>query len=234
MPETALVAGVGPTLGETLVREFAARGATVGALARSTDRLTALADEVDDDPESEGSVEPLPADLTDGDAVEGAVEDLRAAAGPVDLFVYNAYFTGTHPGGLAETDPETVAADLDVNVVGLARALSAVRSDLETTTGTAIVTGSPYAHRATGEAVVWETTEPAVRGFTHSVAADLAPEAHVAYAVLDGGIGAVDRDDERAIDATAVAETYWAVATQDRSAWTREIDLRPAAETPRY
>lgn len=234
MPETALVAGVGPLLGETLVREFAARGATVGALARSTDRLTALAEDVDDDLETDGTVEPLPADLTDGEDVAAAVDDLNAAAGQVDLLVYNAYFTGTHPGGLAETDPETVAADLDVNVVGLARALSAVRSDLEATAGTAIVTGSPYAHRATGEAVAWETTEPAVRGLTHSVAADLAPDVHVAYAVLDGGIGAVDSDDRDAIDARAVAETYWTVATQDQSAWTRELDLRPAAETPRY
>lgn len=234
MPDTALVAGVGPTLGETLVRTFAARGATVGALARSADRLDDLAAEVADDPDVTGTVVPLPADLTDDDAVESAVADLRAAAGPVDLLVYNAYFTGTAPGGLAAVDPETLAADLDVNVVGLARTLSAVREDLEETGGTTIVTGSPYAHRATGDAVVWETSEPAVRGFTHSVAADLAPDVHVAYAVLDGGIGAVDPDDEGAIRAESVAETYWDVATQDGSAWTRELDLRPAGEAPRY
>jgi hypothetical protein len=60
---------------------------------------------------------------------------------------------------------------------------------------------------------------------------------HVAHVVIDGQIGtpaARKREPERTADSllepAAIAETYWQLYQQPRSAWTLEQDLRPYAE----
>jgi len=64
---------------------------------------------------------------------------------------------------------------------------------------------------------------------------------HVVHIVIDGGIdgeqlrrNAPERFTEAAADRLlspdAIAETYWQLHRQHRSAWTHELDLRPYAE----
>jgi NAD(P)-dependent dehydrogenase (short-subunit alcohol dehydrogenase family) len=65
---------------------------------------------------------------------------------------------------------------------------------------------------------------------------------HVAHVVVDGGIAgdrllnrASTRTKERGEDGLlgidAIADTYWHIHRQPRSAWTQEVDLRPFKET---
>ncbi|WP_267641473.1 SDR family NAD(P)-dependent oxidoreductase [Haloarchaeobius amylolyticus] len=222
MPETAIVAGVGPSLGEAVVREFADRGCTVGAIARSTDYLHDLADEVD-------GVVPLPADITDPEAVAAAVADFHDAAGPVECLVLNAFFTDTRPGGVREVDLDTLVGDWEVNVYGAVACVKACLDDLADRRGTVVFTGSPYAHRPTGDSLAWDSTTPAVHGLAGSLARDLAPAVHVAYAVVDGGIGTASG----ALDPRHVAQEYWHLAEQPPDARTFELDLRPTEESVR-
>jgi NADP-dependent 3-hydroxy acid dehydrogenase YdfG len=225
-PDTALIAGVGPNLGETLAREFADRGATVGLLARSADYLDGVADDIEADG---GRAHVLPADLTDRDAVRAAVEEFEAAAGPTDLLVYNAFFTDTRPGTLEDIPLDTLRGDLETNVLGAAGIVDAALDGLRDSGGTVVVTGSPYAHRPTGETLAWDVSAPAVHGLAKSLAMDL-ERVHVAYAVIDGSIGGAPPDGT-AIDAAHVADEYWRLARQPRDAWTFELDLRPADES---
>jgi hypothetical protein len=58
---------------------------------------------------------------------------------------------------------------------------------------------------------------------------------HVAHVVIDGQISAPDRQQSRAapdaqLDPSAIAESYWQLHVQPRSAWTLELDLRPWVE----
>jgi len=60
---------------------------------------------------------------------------------------------------------------------------------------------------------------------------------HVAYVIVDGVIDMPttrrfmpDRPDDAFLRPTAIAEAYWQLVQQDRSAWTFELDLRPFKE----
>jgi hypothetical protein len=67
-----------------------------------------------------------------------------------------------------------------------------------------------------------------------SMARDLGPEGiHVAHVVIDGSIRPPEREGENPeeyLDPDAIAESYWHLVEQDRSAWTLELDLRPHVE----
>lgn len=55
---------------------------------------------------------------------------------------------------------------------------------------------------------------------------------HVSHVIIDGVIsGSRGREHtEDKISPDAIAEEYWRLHTQDRSAWTHELDLRPFVE----
>jgi hypothetical protein len=64
---------------------------------------------------------------------------------------------------------------------------------------------------------------------------------HVAHVVIDGGIGgdrllsrmpslAAERGEDGLLGIDAIADTYWNIHKQQRSAWTQEVDLRPFKE----
>lgn len=60
---------------------------------------------------------------------------------------------------------------------------------------------------------------------------------HVAHVIIDGAINSPryrdlmpDREISTFLSPDAIAETYWQLHKQDRSAWTQELDLRPAVE----
>lgn len=44
------------------------------------------------------------------------------------------------------------------------------------------------------------------------------------------GLSAPEREDHTRLLPEAIAETYWQLSQQDATAWTLELDLRPAVE----
>jgi len=60
----------------------------------------------------------------------------------------------------------------------------------------------------------------------------------VAHVVIDGQINTPrgrerfpDREEHTMLSPEAIAETYWRLHIQDRTAWTLELDLRPSVES---
>jgi len=228
---TAIVAGVGPGLGAALARRFVAEGCQVGLFARSPEYISELAAELGDDCVA------VPTDITDPDAVAEGFARVREAFGPVDVLVNHA--SGGSWEGMDELTPDQFRRALDVSAYGaFCCSQEAIDDMLAEDGGTIIFTGATSAIRGRGGAPGFSAGKFAARGLAESMARELGPDGiHVAHVVLDGQIDtpglrrrSPDRDPETLLDPEAIADSYWHLVTQNRPAWTLELDLRPHVE----
>lgn len=91
--KTALITGASSGIGEAFAHQLAARGMDLILVARSQDKLHALAEEISQQYERRSKV--LVADLSDPDEAAGLLDRVKSAGMKVDLIVNNAGF-GTH------------------------------------------------------------------------------------------------------------------------------------------
>ncbi|MFN9805941.1 MAG: SDR family oxidoreductase [Betaproteobacteria bacterium] len=105
--------GASSGIGEALAREYAARGATLGLVARRDSVLAALAAALP------GRHHTYACDVTDRDALIAAARAFEAATGGVDVVIANA---GISEGVLTEyyEDLEAFRRVMDTNVLALA------------------------------------------------------------------------------------------------------------------
>jgi len=104
--------------------------------------------------------------------------------------------------------------------------------------GTILVTGATASLRGGAAFAAFASAKAGQRALAQSMARLLGPKGvHVAYVVIDGVIdmprtreSMANAPKEPFLAPDAIAETYWQVASQDRSAWTFELDLRPFTE----
>ena len=235
MTRTAVIAGVGPGLGASVARTFADHGCDVGLFARSESFVDDLATDLR---ETGVDAVAVPTDISDPEAVARGFEVVREELGPVDVLVNHAASASWR--GLLGLSPEAFEEAWRVGAYGaFLCSREAVRDMLEADGGTVIFTGATSAVRGRDGALGFSSAKFAARGMAESMARELGPQGiHVAHVVLDGQIatpGALDsapeRDRETYLDPDAVAETYWHLVEQDRSAWTLELDLRPHVES---
>jgi NAD(P)-dependent dehydrogenase (short-subunit alcohol dehydrogenase family) len=232
MTRTAVIAGVGPGLGESLAHTFATEGLQVGLLARSEAYLESLATDLG---ETAGDGVAVPCDLADPEDIDHAFAAVREAFGPVDVLVNHA--SAAPWTGLTETSDREFERALDVGPRAALHCSQAAVADMRSTEGdgTVIFTGATTSVRGREGAIAFSAAKFACRGMAESMARELGPEGiHVAHVVIDGGIlppdGPGGRDESAFLDPDAIAESYWHLVEQDRSAWTLELDLRPHVE----
>lgn len=218
MTRTAVIAGVGPGLGESLARKFAAEGCRVALFARSADYLEDLAADLPDP--GEGLA--VPTDLTAVEQIRDGFETVREAFGPVDVLVNHA--SAASWTGLMDTSVEEFEESWAVNGRGaFACSQEAVGDMLETGGGTVVFTGATSAVRSLGGAIGFTAAKFAARGMAMDVAQEFGPEGiHVAHVVIDGQIDSPDvrerdpdRDEETLLDPDEIAETYWHLVERD-------------------
>jgi NAD(P)-dependent dehydrogenase (short-subunit alcohol dehydrogenase family) len=229
MTHTVVIAGVGPGLGESLARRFVEEGCRVALLARTASYVEGLADDFGD------GVVAVPTDLTAPDEVESAFETVRTELGPVDVLVNHA--SGGSWKGVREVSLDEFEHAWQVGArAGLQCAQEALDDMLGEggTGGTIVFTGATSSIRGRGGAAAFSSAKFAVRGLAESMAREFGPQGvHVAHVVIDGGILPPGQEVERPaeyLDPDAVADSYWHLVEQDRSAWTLELDLRPHVE----
>ncbi|WP_436902109.1 SDR family NAD(P)-dependent oxidoreductase [Halovenus halobia] len=229
MSQTAVIAGVGPGLGESLARKFIDEGCQVGLFARSTGYLDELSAEL-----GEQAIG-VPTDITDKERVEEAFETVREAFGPVDILVNHA--SGAAWKGVRDISPDQFEQAWRVSARGALLCSQQAVADMDDG-GTIIFTGATSAVRGRDGALGFSAAKFAVRGMAESMARELGPDGvHVAHVVIDGQISTPtlrgqqpDRDEDSLLDPDEIAESYWHLVEQDKTSWTLELDLRPYVE----
>src|SRR6478736_5911148 len=114
-PEVAVIAGVGPGLGAALARKFAHEGCRIALLARSSDFIGALSDELR---RTGTPALAIPTNLGETDQLYGVFQRIREQLGPVDLLVHNASSGGPFGEKLVEIEAESFARGWRVGVLG--------------------------------------------------------------------------------------------------------------------
>jgi NAD(P)-dependent dehydrogenase (short-subunit alcohol dehydrogenase family) len=227
----AIVAGVGPGLGAALVRKLVQEGYRVGMFARSLEFISKLADELG------GNTLAVPTNVSDAKAVAAGFRKVRQQLGAVEILI--AHASGSVGEGLLKTTADQFEQSWRTGVLGAFLCAREVVSDmLKRQSGMIIFTGATSSVRGRGGAVAFSSAKFAVRGLAQSLAVELWPKGiHVAHVVIDGVIDTprVRRSykpsaKEPLLKPEAIADSYWNLIQQDRSAWSLEIDLRPNKE----
>jgi len=237
--QVAVIVGVGPGLGCALAQRFGKARMDVAMASRHPGRLDALA------AECSGIVHgarAYPCDATREDSVANLFRQVRAELGEPDLVVYNA--GAFVPRSILETSAEEFEACWKVGclggfLVGREAARGMVkRAEADGRGGTILFTGATASLRGGAGFHNLAVGKFGLRALAQSMARELQPKGiHVAHVVIDGRIrptsavehsGEPDGDDM--LHPTAIAEAYYQLHLQPRSAWTLEMDLRPWVE----
>ena len=171
MTKTMIVTGASAGIGAAVAREMLAAGWTVGLVARSAERLEALAEDYG------AAAIPLPLDVTDAQAVQAAFHDFAATQGRLDCLFNNAgIFTPTAP--LDEIAIEDWRRAVDVNLTGMflcARMAFGIMRRQKPQGGRIIMNGSISAHVPREGAAPYTATKHAITGLTKQIALDGRP-----------------------------------------------------------
>ncbi len=241
---TAIVIGVGAEhgLGAALCRRFAAEGHHVLVAGRTPHRIEQVVRAI---AEAGGSAEAVPTDTTREEEVIQLFDRAMspgAGNGPLDLVVFNA-------GNNQRIEfRETTAAEFEAFwrvgcYGGFLVGREAARRLAPLGRGTVIFTGASGSMRGKPGFAHFAAAKSGLRMIAQSMAREFGPQGlHVAHVVIDGGIHGerllsrrpqllAERGEDGLLDVDAIAETYWHVHRQARSAWAHEIDLRPFKES---
>lgn len=140
--KVVMITGASRGIGADAARVFAAAGAKVALLARSTAEINALAAEI-----GEGALA-IPCDVSDWSAMEMAVAQCEQMLGPVDVMINNAGVIEpiSH---LATADPAGWGQAVDINVKGVFHGMRAVLPGMIARGGGSVLTvSSGAAHHA--------------------------------------------------------------------------------------
>lgn len=225
-----LVTGVGPGTGAALARRFAEGGYAVAALARSTERLEALAAEHE-------AIEAFPCDVSSADALARTCEAVGARLGAPTIVVHNAVAAGW--GNFLDIDPGMLERNFQVNVMALLQlARLTAPAMVEAGSGAIVATGNTSAYRGKGAFAGFAPTKAAQRILMESIARELGPKGvHAAYVAIDAVIDLewtrerfADRPDDFFCKPADIAGEVFRIAHQPRSAWSFESVIRPFGE----
>jgi NAD(P)-dependent dehydrogenase (short-subunit alcohol dehydrogenase family) len=244
MKPVCLVIGAGAGIGGTVGQRFAREGYHAVLCRRSDEAgLRELVKRIE---EEGGSATGVLLNASEPDVLEERVAEVEANVGPIEVVVFNL---GAQIGDRALADTSYKAFELGWRLATFAlfRVASAVCPLMvERGTGTILVTSATAAVRGNRGQHSHAAAMGGRRMLCQSLNAEFAPKGiHVVHILIDGAVDAPDTlgkmlgperfqqlRESRGLDKdglllpSKIADTYFHLAQQHRSAWTHEIDLR--------
>lgn len=234
-----MVAGVGEGLGFAIARRFAAGGLRTVMWARNEDKLKGYADAIRG---SGGDALGMKVDVRVEHEVAEAIARIEAGQGPIEAAVFNA--GAQHRKPLLEITADQFEKVWRLGCLGgFVFGRESIRHMLPRGKGTVIFTGATSALRGGANFAAFAATKFGLRAVAQSMAREFGPQGiHVATVVVDGAVDMPaihQRFGDRVknlppdglLKPDAVAEAYFQLHCQQRSAWSMELDVRPYCET---
>ena len=237
MKGSVIIIGAGPGLGSSLARKFAKEGHHVFVVRRErhSEELNSLCDEIK---EFGGSATAIPSDAREEEQVISLFSEV-AKSGPIDCVVFNiganVFFS------IEETTSRVFRKIWEMGTfAGFLVGREAAKHMKDK--GTIIFTGATASMRGGSGFAAFSSAKFGLRAVAQSLARELGPKGiHVAHTIIDGAIdhpwikenfpdtyklkevdGILNPDD--------IAEAYYNLHLQEKTAWTHELDLRPYME----
>ena len=240
--QTAVVIGAGDYIGAAIAKKFAAEGFTLFVGRRNGDKLSPLVKEI----EAAGGC--AFARSLDARKEEDIVSFLSEAdqQAPLEVCVFNIGANVNFP--LLDTTERVFRKVWEMACYsGFLTGREAARLMLPRGRGSIFFTGATASLRGGVGYAAFASAKFGLRAVAHAAARELWPKnIHVAHLIIDSGVdtewvrerikeregqAALDNlDPNRLMPPMAVAEAYWQLYQQPRSAWVFEQEIRPFGE----
>jgi NAD(P)-dependent dehydrogenase (short-subunit alcohol dehydrogenase family) len=170
-------------------------------------------------------------DATDTNQVRSLFARVTAELGPPEVVVFNVG-TWDRAGILEISDELFVRAWRTGCFGGFIVGRAAAEAMLPRGRGTIIFTGATGSLRGGAGFAAFAVPKFGLRALAQSMARELGPKGiHVAHVIIDGMIApSGDAPRDSFMNPDEIAEAYYQIHLQKRSAWTHELDLRPSTE----
>jgi NAD(P)-dependent dehydrogenase (short-subunit alcohol dehydrogenase family) len=244
-PETnAVIFGVGPRqgLGAELCHRAAARGLHVFVNGRTAEKIEAVVADIE---AAGGSATALLADVTGEAAINKAVAQIAKDGRPLELAIYNA--GNNRPERFLDVTAEVFEEMWKVICFGGFLVAQAIVPLMLKQTDTAprqslLFTGASGSLRGKAGFAAFAAGKGALRMMVQSLAREFNPQGiHVGHVVIDGAINGEkvranfgdyldSKGADGALEISAIADAFFMLHEQHRTAWTQELDLRPFKE----
>jgi len=235
---SVLVVGAGDATGGAIARRFAREGYIACVTRRSADKLEGLLERIRADG---GVAHGFGSDARKEDEVTDLVARIERDVAPIEVAVFNiganVRFT------VAETTERVYRKVWEMGALaGFLVGREVAKVMLPRARGTILFTGATSSLRGSAGFCAFAGAKHALRALAQSMARELGPQGiHVAHVVIDGAIDTqfiaenfpqryALKDNDGILNPDAIAENYWSLHRQHRSAWTHELDLRPWME----
>ncbi|KAE9404198.1 NAD(P)-binding protein [Gymnopus androsaceus JB14] len=239
--------GAGGGTGAAAARAFAKEGYTIALIGRRAGET--LMEELKN---SGADATVFPISSYEYASIQSAFENIRSRyPSPqysIRAAVYNAGHGVRKP--FLDVTPEDIKGVTETNIDGAFAFAHEVitefkKNEIDPTTGkrgVLIFTGATASIRGNITTSAFSVGKFALRALSQSLAKEFGKQnIHVAHAIIDGGISTPlsrerrknpewEQNEDARLSPEAIASTYIHLAKQERSAWTWELDLRPAHE----
>lgn len=234
----AVVAGVGEGLGSAIARRFAAGGYRTVMWARNEEKLKGYAGQIQ---AGGGDALAMKVDVRVEREVAEALARIERDSGPIEVAIFNA--GAQHRKPLLEITADQFEKVWRLGCLGgFVFGREAIRHMLPRGKGTVLFTGATSALRGGANFAAFAATKFGLRAVAQAMAREFGPKGiHVATVIVDGAIDMPaihqrfgdrikDLPPDGLLNTDAIAESYFQLHRQQRSAWTQELDLRPYCE----
>jgi NAD(P)-dependent dehydrogenase (short-subunit alcohol dehydrogenase family) len=237
---TAAIIGAGDYIGAEIAKKFAAEGFSIHAGRRNGEKLAPLVSEIE---ATGGTISARSLDARKEDEIVAFLNDADRQA-PLEVCIFNIGANVNFP--ILDTTERVFRKVWEMACYsGFLAGREATRLMLPRGQGNIFFTGATASLRGGPGFAAFAAAKFGLRGVAQAMARELGPKnIHVAHLIIDSGVNTewvrqrrvealgpdALNDPDALMPPASVADAYWQLYQQPRSAWTFELEIRPFKE----